>query len=208
VNFLAHLFLAEPTDESRIGGILADFTVGRIEDLEKQYGSEIARGIQRHRDIDRFTDTHPVVRNSIACLQPEQGIFSGIIVDVVYDYFLIKHWNRFSDEPVEGFLETAYSSLQRMDWDFPETYRYVIPRMIASNWLLSYRTLEGVHDALSRMSYRLSSRFPRGTTLHHAIDRIRHCYDVLDRDFLTFFPDLIAFTRFGRISETDMSRSK
>ena len=57
MNFLAHLFLAEPTDESRIGGILADFTVGRIEELRKRYGPGIARGIQRHRDIDRFTDS-------------------------------------------------------------------------------------------------------------------------------------------------------
>ncbi len=195
MNFLAHLFLAEPTDESRIGGILADFTVGRIQELEKRYGSGIARGIQLHRNIDRFTDTHPVVRNSIACLQPEQGLFSGIVVDVVYDYFLIKHWHCFTDEPVEDFLETAYASLGRMDWDFPERYRYVIPRMIESNWLLSYRTLDGIHDALSHMSYRLNARFPKGTSLHYAIDRIRHCYDVLDHDFLEFFPELIDFVR-------------
>ncbi len=67
--------------------------------------------------------------------------------------------------------------------------------MIESNWLLSYRTLDGIHDALSRMSYHLNSRFPKGTSLHYAIDRIRHCYDVLDRDFLVFFPKLIDFVR-------------
>jgi acyl carrier protein phosphodiesterase len=198
MNFLAHLFLAEPTDESRIGGILADFTVGRIETLERQYGPGIARGIQLHRDIDRFTDTHPVVHNSVACLQPEQGMFAGIVVDVVYDYFLLKHWHRFTDEPVEAFLDTAYTSLNRMDWDFPEKYRSVIPRMIESNWLLSYRTLDGIHYALSRMSSRLNSRFPKGTNMHAAINSIRHCYDVLDRNFLAFFPELIAFARGGR----------
>lgn len=189
MNFLAHLFLAEPTDESRIGGILADFTVGRIEALRKHYGPEIARGIQRHRDIDRFTDSHPAVLRSIGCLQPEHGIFSGIIVDVVYDYFLLKHWDRFSPESVEDFLATAYQSLQRMEWDFPEKYQYVIPRMIASDWLLSYRTLAGIDDALSRMS----SRFSRRTSLDSAIYTIRQCYNNLDADFLEFFPELMAF---------------
>jgi acyl carrier protein phosphodiesterase len=195
MNFLAHLFLAEPTDGSRIGGVLADFTVGRIEELARRYGPEIARGIQLHRELDRFTDTHPAVRHCVACLQPEQGVFAGIAVDVVFDYFLLKHWNRFTDETVEDFLDAAYASLRRMDGDFPDTYRAVIPRMIESNWLLSYRTLDGIHHALSRMSSRLSSRFPRGMNLHYAINSIRQYYTSLDRDFLTFFPEALDFAR-------------
>ena len=67
--------------------------------------------------------------------------------------------------------------------------------MIESDWLLSYRTLDGIHDALSRMSHHLNARFPKGTSLHYAIDRIRHCYDALDRDFLVFFPEVIDFVR-------------
>lgn len=195
MNFLAHLFLAEPTDESRIGGILADFTVGRIETLEARYGPGIARGIQLHRDIDRFTDSHPAVRSSVACLQPAQGMFAGIVVDVVYDYYLLKHWHQFTDEPPDVFLERAYASLRRMEWDFPPTYQAVVGRMLEGHWLPSYGTLEGVHYALFRMSERLKSRFPKGTNLHRAIECIHRCYKVLDRDFLIFFPEVIALTQ-------------
>lgn len=190
-NFLAHLFLAEPTDEFRIGTILADFTAGRIEDLRQRYGPEIARGIQQHRAIDRFTDTHPLVRHSITCLEPHHGAFSGIIVDVCYDHFLLNHWETFSTVSVVEFIDAVHHSLRRDDWEFPRSYKYVVLRLFGEQGLLSYRTLDGVQAALIRLSY----RFSRETTLGHAIDTVKQCYGVLNDDFLSFFPELITFVR-------------
>lgn len=189
MNFLAHLFLADRTDDARIGSILADFTAGRIEDLREKYGAAITRSIQQHRAIDRFTDTHPTVQHSMACLEPEHGIFSGIIVDVAYDHFLLKHWPHFTDEPVEAFIDATHAALRRVDGRFPPRFQSAVPWIIQSQLLLSYRTLDGVSLALTRMSY----RFTRKTTLHLAGRSLQRCYQVLDADFLTFFPELIAF---------------
>jgi acyl carrier protein phosphodiesterase len=189
MNFLAHLFLAEPSDESRIGSILADFTVGRIEDLREKYGHEIARGIQQHREVDTFTDTHQHVRHSISCLEPEHGMFSGIIVDVCYDHFLLQHWAAFSPEPLSRFIESVHRSLSRQDWEFPLRYQWVIPRLIEGQWLTSYHSLDGVNRALTGISY----RFSRKTTLGHAVESIKTCYKELEDDFLMFFPEIIRF---------------
>ena len=189
MNYLAHLFLAESSDESRIGSILADFSAGRIEDLRRKFGPEIAKGIQEHREIDRFTDTHEYVLNSIDCLKPEHGLYSGIIVDVCYDHFLIKHWSQYSPEPVEDFLESAYRSLSRNGWDFPSRYQSVIGHMVQYKWLITYREIDNVGYALSR----IGTRFSRQTSLDWAIHAIKACYGILEEDFLRFFPDLIGF---------------
>ena len=189
MNYVAHLFLADPIDEVRIGSILADFSAGRIEDLRRKYGEQIARGIRQHREIDRFTDTHEHVLHSIDCLKPEHGIFSGIIVDVCYDHFLIKHWAEYSQEPVEDFLESAYRSLSRNGWDFPPRYQNVIGHMVQHKWLISYREIENVGYALSR----IGTRFSRETSLDRAIHAIKACYGVLEENFLLFFPELISF---------------
>ena len=191
MNFLAHLFLAEPSDEFRIGSILADFTAGRIEELRQRYGPEIARGIQQHREVDRFTDTHEAVLHSVACLQPAHGIFSGIIVDVCYDHFLLNHWTTFSATPLAEFLDSVHDSLSRNHKHFPPIYQYVIPRLISGQWLLSYRSLEGVHIALTRIGY----RFSRKTTLGQAVITIKQYYTELEDDFLRFFPEVIEFVR-------------
>ncbi|PIE34171.1 ACP phosphodiesterase [candidate division KSB3 bacterium] len=189
MNYVAHLFLAEPSDEHRIGSILADFTAGRIENLSVRYSPDIARGIQQHRDIDRFTDTHEHVLNSIACLKPDYGLFSGIVVDVCFDHFLIKHWDEFSEESLPDFLESIYRSLSRDDWDFPPRYRRVIGHMVREKWLISYRHIDNVGYALSR----IGQRFSRKTPLDDAIHGIKACYQVLEKDFLLFFPELIEF---------------
>ena len=189
MNYVAHLFLAEPSDESRIGSILADFGAGRIDDLRRKFGQEIAKGIQEHREIDRFTDTHEYVLNSINCLRPEQGIYSGIIVDVCYDHFLIKHWRKYSQQTVEDFLESAYRSLSRKGWDFPPRYRNVIGHMVQHKWLITYRDIDNVGYALSR----IGTRFSRPTSLDWAIHAVKACYGVLEEDFLRFFPELIGF---------------
>ena len=54
MNFFAHLVLAEPTPQSRLGNLMGDFCQGL--DL-KTLPVAVQAGIWRHRAIDRFTDT-------------------------------------------------------------------------------------------------------------------------------------------------------
>ena len=189
MNYLAHLFLAAPEDEYRIGSILADFTMGTIDDLRGRYGDKIACGIRHHRDIDRFTDSHPVVAHSVDALRGDYSAYSGIIVDVVFDHFLLKYWERFSTIPAETFMDAAYRSLDCWDWEFPPRYQRVIAHLVEKQWLDSYRQLENVAYALARVG----ERFPRETPLDNTLPGLRGAYDLLEADFLSFFPELMTF---------------
>ncbi|MCW8133435.1 MAG: DUF479 domain-containing protein [Planctomycetota bacterium] len=185
MNFLAHLLLAEDAPESFIGNLAADFLNG--EALES-FTPAVAAGIRRHRAVDAFTDQHEVVKQSIRRLSPVQRHFSGIIVDVAYDHYLVRHWERFSAEPFDGFVARAYETLARDLHAAPARLREAFPRMVGQDWLRSYRTLDGIGLACARISKRLT----RPGRLAEAADDVRAHYEALDEDFRAFFPQLRA----------------
>ncbi|NVK49164.1 MAG: DUF479 domain-containing protein, partial [Cyclobacteriaceae bacterium] len=86
MNFLAHAFLSFGHEKILVGNFIADFVKGKqIEKYEKQ----IQIGIQLHRAIDLFTDSHPLVKAAQSYLRPKFGHYSSVITDVFFDYFLI-----------------------------------------------------------------------------------------------------------------------
>ena len=112
MNYLGHLALAENNDESRIGHYLGDFVKGGKAAISKQYPELIVKGIIAHRKIDIFTDAHPAVYRAVTLLKADSGRFAAIIVDVIFDYYLIKHWKRFFSEDFERFVRKCYNSLE------------------------------------------------------------------------------------------------
>ncbi len=61
LNWLAHVFLSEPDVEFRLGNLLADIVRG--EELRRM-SAGFQRGVQKHKQIDAFTDSHPLVKRS------------------------------------------------------------------------------------------------------------------------------------------------
>jgi acyl carrier protein phosphodiesterase len=61
-------------------------------------------------------------------------------------------------------------------------------------WLLSYREVEGIHIALTNLSRRLSRQPHLEDATHHLIDSRQQ----LERRFLNFFPDVMAFAQHQR----------
>ena len=57
MNFLAHFFLSHQTPELLIGSYLGDFVKGN---QYRQYNEAVQQGILLHREVDRYTDHHPV----------------------------------------------------------------------------------------------------------------------------------------------------
>src|SRR3569833_1990969 len=105
MNWLAHLFLSEPNAEFRIGNLLPDLARPSV---LAGLSADFVRGIQQHRRIDAFTDSHPIVRRSIARVGPEFRRFGGIFVDIFYDHFLSREWPNFSDMPLTEFTRDIY----------------------------------------------------------------------------------------------------
>ncbi len=62
MNFLAHLYLSGDDPEIMVGNFIGDFVRGR--NVRDQFKTNIALGIELHREIDEFTDSHPVVMES------------------------------------------------------------------------------------------------------------------------------------------------
>ena len=188
MNWLAHLFLAQPNVESRLGNLLGDLVKGKErENLNVGFQS----GLKCHLAIDRFTDRHIIVKRSKQRIDPKYCRFAGILIDVFYDHFLAINWDKYSPVPLEEFTATIYASLQDYLDTLPIYASSVISRLIAEDWLGSYRHLSGVENTLKRISWKLTRRTNKQYNLTPAIREITQNYAELEQDFLDFFPQLI-----------------
>ena len=59
MNFLAHIYLSGDNDLMKIGNFMADGIHGKN---FATFPLEIQKGIILHREIDTFTDAHPIFR--------------------------------------------------------------------------------------------------------------------------------------------------
>jgi acyl carrier protein phosphodiesterase len=188
MNYLGHLVLAEQTDEGLLGAIMGDFVKGP---LVGQYPREIERAISLHRRIDAFTDAHEAVRVSRGRVSPPRRRYAGILIDIFFDHFLVRHWNRYGHASLDSVVERIYRLLLiRNEW-MPGRLQSIAPRMVEQDWLRSYGERHAVETALSRMSKRLR----RGEPLATGIAELDLHYSGFETDFHRFLPAAINFAR-------------
>ena len=190
MNYLAHLYLSENSEESILGSIIADFVKGPLVD---QYNAEILTAIDTHRKVDAFTDAHEMVLQSKRLFSSKRRRFAGIIIDVVFDHFLAKNWSSYSELELDTFINRSYSILKRYRRLLPGDLKFAVPRMIEEDWLGSYRYLDAIGVTLDRISKRMERRFNRQNDLRGAIEEVRLNYDILRCNFESFFPELISY---------------
>jgi len=170
-----------------IGNFMGDFIKGRA--YLNQYDSEIIKGIDLHRSIDEFTDSHAIVTQSKNRLRPKYRHYSGVITDVFYDHFLAANWNQFHPFPLAQFAQQAYQTIHSFHAELPAELNHMMPYMINGNWLLNYSNLEGIHRALSGMA----RRTPYESKMEEAVTDLRENYDAFKDEFMEFFPLLEAY---------------
>jgi acyl carrier protein phosphodiesterase len=185
MNWLAHLFLSEPKAAFRIGNLLPDM-VGPA--ALSGLSSEFRRGVQQHRQIDAFTDSHPVVRRSITRVGPEFRRFGGIFVDIFYDHFLSREWTTLSNMPLTDFTNDIYASFESHRREIPAEAYVALEKMKSENWLCSYGDLQGVSTTLGKIGLRLR----RPTPLAQGAAIMEADYAGFHADFSEFFPELKA----------------
>jgi acyl carrier protein phosphodiesterase len=186
MNFLAHLFLSCEQDSLLVGNFMADFV--RNKDLP-QFTAPIVQGIHLHRQIDTFTDNHPLVRQGARRLHARHSKYAGVLIDLFYDYLLIEQWQRFSGESLERFTQRTYAVLESHIDIMPLSLQQRLPGMISGNWLMSYGHEDGLAYAIERMKNRVS----RPAYLNESIQSLRDHHAELTKEFLAFFPDLIQY---------------
>jgi len=192
MNFLAHIYLSGDTELVTIGNFVADGIRGN---KYKLYPLEVQIGIKLHREIDTFTDAHPIFRQSTKRLHKGYGHYSGVIVDILYDHFLAKNWETYSDIPLAEYIAEFYKSLNRNIDIIPERFKKMTPIMIEGNWLLSYATIEGIQLVLDGMNRRTEGR----SKMNEATKELRDYYEAFEKDFTEFFKELIEFSAKKRI---------
>jgi acyl carrier protein phosphodiesterase len=188
MNFLAHIYLSGDNELVTIGNFMADGVRGK---QYTKFPKDIQMGILLHRQIDTFTDKHPVFRQSTKRLHENYSHYSGVIVDILYDHFLAKNWAKYSDIPLEEFVNDFYENLQMHFELLPARTQKMMPYMIADNWLLNYANIEGIQRVLNGMNRRTS----HVSGMDKATLELKQYYSEFEYEFTLFFEDLKQFSK-------------
>jgi acyl carrier protein phosphodiesterase len=183
LNHLAHLFLSPDSELHRVGSLLGDFARGLDSEALPQ---PVLEGLRHHRAVDGFTDRHPDVIASKRLFSAERRRFAGVALDILYDHYLLRHWQRYSSLAVDDFIDQVYRELLDNRRQMPEQMQAVTRRIVGYDWFRSYQDLDNIGLALDRVAGRI--RFRHSFT--GIIEEIRSHDQQLEAHFLSFFPQL------------------
>lgn len=166
-----------------IGNFIADAVKGQH---FHHFSKRIQLGIKIHREIDSYTDAHPIVRISKRRLHPRYRHYDGVIIDILYDHYLAKNWANYSEVPLDIYVKSVYHLLQENFAILPERIQAYLPRMVEQNWLLKYASVTGISYILKGMNIRTKGISKMDLAVE---DLILH-YQEFEDDFTPFFEDL------------------
>jgi acyl carrier protein phosphodiesterase len=154
VNYLAHAYLnGTRSDEVLMGNMMGDFVKGKKWQL---FDKPIQEGILLHRQIDVFTDVHPAVSRAKVLFRPFYGLYSGILTDTLFDYFLANDLEKFPNEQaLEKFTNHIYEVIDQREHLMDEKMKYVTYHMKLHNWLYNYKNKEGIIRSFNGMAKRI-----------------------------------------------------
>ncbi len=185
MNYLAHLHLGGQQPEQLLGSLYGDFVKGP---LAGRFSLPLEAAIRLHRQIDVFTDSHPLVLQSLGRFPRERRRYAGIILDVFFDHCLAAHWQDYAEQPLEQFTGRVYQVLAAQA-DLPGRLAQIAPSMAADDWLASYRDFAVLEQVFRGIARRLSR--PEG--MDGALELVDALYAPLMDDFRRFYPELQAF---------------
>ena len=186
MNYLAHLYFADSDDEHRLGNLAGDWVKGRLEN--QPLPQRVLEGVRRHRFIDSYADHHPSARAARESLGRDRRRAAGIILDMVNDHLLVRHWSEYASTPLPDFLTSTYASLERTRHLWPDNARHVLHRIVTDDWLSRYGELETIDFALQRIAARLS----RDPGLTGTLNLIHQQRPALEDHFHALMADLRA----------------
>ena len=188
MNFLAHAYLSFGHPQILVGNMISDFVKGA---QKNTYANDVRQGIMLHRAIDDFTDTHPSTQKAKEFFRPHYRLYSGALVDILYDHFLANDAEEFDEVSLQQFSQTVYSVLERHSAHLPPRFVQVLAYMKMDDWLYNYRFVQGIERSLRglvrRAAYLSESATAYALFLQH-YPALRECYQ-------NFFPDVKQFAK-------------
>jgi len=157
MNFLAHSILSPQKPLIMLGNLAGDFVKGN-----KMIGlhQNIIVGVKLHRSIDTFTDSHPLVKEAKGIVRSEFRLFSGVVIDMFWDYFVANSMIESGSNVLSNHINYVYNSANTNFNYLPEAFKPVFPYMEKHNWLGAYSTKEGLESIMLQMRYRIGNKSP------------------------------------------------
>ncbi len=183
MNFLAHAYLAGSEPGMIAGNMLAD-SVNKTQ--YEQLPLHVRAGVDHHRQIDIFTDTHPLVRSCRELFFPHIRHYAAVIVDVVFDHYLAKNWYKYHPQPLHDFENYVYSILDQYMLFFSEKFYFIYSRMKLHRWFYNYQ----FEDYIEQTIRNLNHRSPKFNGSEITLQVFRENYPILEDHFTAFFDAL------------------
>ncbi|MEO6489967.1 MAG: ACP phosphodiesterase [Ferruginibacter sp.] len=129
--------------------MISDFVKGK---KQYDYDAIIQKGIRLHREIDSFTDEHPITKEMKSVFKPFYGLYAGAFADIVYDHFLANDETYFENpSALEAFTLKTYQQLDMQITITPPIFQQMFPSMKNYNWLFNYRNETGIEKSFEGM---------------------------------------------------------
>ncbi len=186
MNYLAHSYLSCGDEDLMLGNLITDMITKRDEEA---YEESIQKGIELHRKIDTFTDSHPIVSESLQLIYPTQGKYAPVVLDILWDYFLSRNWSHFSAEAMEAFSQNIYFLLEKNSDRLQAKIVTRFEKMIQADWLQSCLTRERLRKTFAHLHKR--------TKFNSNFDKVDDILDEHEEElslaFMKLFPEMISY---------------
>ena len=188
MNFLAHAFLSFGDTDLLTGNLISDFVKGKA---QYTYPQNIHKGIRLHRAIDAFTDTHAATKAAMHFFKSPYRLYSGPIIDIIYDHFLATDATIFPHQSLLSFTHEVYDMLEANAAHLPPSFARMFSYMKTENWLWNYRTPEGIARSLHGLVRRATYLDDSET----AVQLFQQHYAELKQCYAGFIPDVKTFAK-------------
>lgn len=188
MNYLAHTLLSFGNKEILIGNFIADHI--RLP-LTNQLPAEIKRGVMIHRKIDAFTDSHPHFLKAKRFFTGEFERYSGVLMDIYYDYILASNFDKFADKNLKVYTQEVYHLLDNNRTHMPDSSKRFLDYVLDNDTFYEYSKIEGIEKVLTHLSYRIN----HGILLSKSLPMFQQNLIAIDKDFPEFMSDLSEDTK-------------
>ena len=189
MNFLAHCLIADQATADDLpdlvaGGFLGDFIKGTV---PAELPPLLALGVRLHRRIDAFSNQLPEITRSCERFPTPLRRLAPAFVDVIADHCLARHWQLYSEEPLEDFSARTYGQIALHHQWLSEHGKRFFSYMCDVDLLAGYRDPRVMHRGLSSITRRIDQQH-LNAELTPAVENL---LVALEEDFLDYFPLLM-----------------
>lgn len=179
MNFLGHCLFSEPNSAALAGSLWPDFArrpdPGTVSEM-------FIKHFDRHQQIDRITDTHESLAPLRAHLRPTFRKTTPLVVDMMLDHHLAKHWDNHHKLPLAEFSGDTYQALKSFDeLEHPDRFAKTLYWMSSHDWFVSYASEFGILKAIEGVSRRIRFNNPMADFRHQALDACKVFESDMDR---------------------------